>query len=59
MKLLIALLIALPIICIGGEAKLRYNPMTKQWSYEPSDAKVKYNPMNRKWEWATPDAKIK
>ena len=44
MKLLTALLIALPIASFAGESpKLRYNWVEKEWHYAPKDAKLKLN----------------
>ena len=58
-KLLIALLIALPITSIGGEAqKLKYNYMTKEWHYAPANAVVVRNYMTGKWEMASPNSTL-
>ena len=60
MKLLTALLIALPIMAIGGEnPKLRYNYIEKEWHYAPKDAKLKYNYKQDKYEFVAPNSKLK
>jgi hypothetical protein len=60
MKLLTALLIALPILAVGGESpKLRYNWVQKEWHYAPKDAKLKYNYMQDKYEFVAPNSKLK
>jgi hypothetical protein len=60
MKLLTALLIALPIMAIGGETpKLRYNWVEKEWHYAPKDAKLKYNYKQDKYEFVAPNSKLK
>jgi hypothetical protein len=59
-KLLTALLIALPILAVGGESpKLRYNWVQKEWHYAPSSAKLKYNYMEKKYEFVAPNSKLK
>ncbi len=58
--LLTALLIALPIMAIGGESpKLRYNYIEKEWHYAPKDAKLKYNYKQDKYEFVAPNSKLK
>lgn len=60
MKLLTALLIALPIASFAGESpKLRYNWVEKEWHYAPKDAKLKLNWMENKYEFVVPDSKLK
>lgn len=60
MKLLTALLIALPIASFAGEQpKLRYNWVEKEWHYAPKDAKLKYNWIEDKYEFVTPNSKLK
>jgi hypothetical protein len=60
MKLLTALLIALPIASFAGESpKLRYNWVQKEWHYAPSSAKLKYNYMEKKYEFVAPNSKLK
>ena len=58
--LLTALLIALPIIAVGGESpKLRYNYIQKEWHYAPASAKLKYNYIQDKYEFVAPNSKLK
>jgi len=60
MKLLTALLIALPIASFAGESpKLRYNWVQKEWHYAPQSAKLKYNWTNDKYEFVAPNSKLK
>ena len=59
MKLLTALLIALPIASFAGESpKLRYNWVEKEWHYAPKSATLKYNYMQKKYEFVAPNAKL-
>lgn len=60
MKLLIALLIALPIVSFAGEpAKLRYNWVEKKWNYAPKEAKLKLNWVENQYEFVLPNSKLK
>lgn len=60
MKLLTALLIALPIGSFAGESpKLRYNYIQKEWHYAPASAKLKYNWTADKYEFVAPNSKLK
>ena len=60
MKLLTALLIALPIASFAGEpAKLRYNWVEKKWNYAPKEAKLKLNWVENQYEFVLPDSKLK
>ena len=60
MKLLTALLIALPIVSFAGEpAKLRYNWVEKKWNYAPKEAKLKLNWVENQYEFVLPDSKLK
>ena len=59
-KLLTALLIALPILTVGGEpAKLRYNWIEGKWNYAPKEAKLKLNWVEKQYEFVLPDSKLK
>ena len=59
-KLLTTLLIALPIMAIGGESpKLRYNWVENKYNYAPQDAKLKYNWTADKYEFVAPNSKLK
>lgn len=58
--LLTALLIALPIMAIGGEPpKLRYNWVEDKYNYAPKEAKLKYNWTADKYEFVAPNSKLK
>jgi hypothetical protein len=60
MKLLTALLIALPIASFAGEsAKLRYNWVENKYNYAPASAKLKYNWTADKYEFVAPNSKLK
>jgi hypothetical protein len=60
MKLLIALLITLPIMAVGGESpKLRYNWVEGKYNYAPASAKLKYNWTADKYEFVAPNSKLK
>jgi hypothetical protein len=60
MKLLTALLIALPIVSFAGEpAKLRYNWVEKKWNYAPKEAKLKLNWVENQYEFVLPNSKLK
>jgi hypothetical protein len=60
MKLLTALLIALPIVCYGGEpVKLRYNWVEGKWNYAPKSAKLQLNWVENKYEFVVPNSKLK
>jgi hypothetical protein len=60
MKLLTALLIALPIVSFAGEsAKLRYNWVENKYNYAPASAKLKYNWTADKYEFVVPGSKLK
>ena len=60
MKLLIALLIALPIVSFAGESvKLRYNWVEGKYNYAPASAKLKYNWTADKYEFVVPGSKLK
>ena len=59
MRLLIALLIALPIISFAGEPKLRYNWVENKYNYAPKEAKLKYNWTADKYEFVAPNSKLK
>ena len=60
MKLLTALLIALPILAFGGEpTKLRYNWIEGKWNYAPKEAKLKLNWVEKQYEFVLPDSKLK
>lgn len=60
MKLLTAILIALPIASFAGESpKLRYNYIQKEWHYAPASAKLKYNWTADKYEFVAPNSKLK
>ena len=60
MKLLTALLIALPIISFAGEpAKLRYNWVEGKYNYAPASAKLTYNWTADKYEFVVPGSKLK
>ena len=59
-KLLTSLLIALPILAVGGEpAKLRYNWIEGKWNYAPKEAKLKLNWVEKQYEFVLPDSKLK
>ena len=59
-KLLTALLIALPILAVGGEpTKLRYNWIEGKWNYAPKEAKLKLNWVEKQYEFVLPDSKLK
>ena len=59
-KLLTTLLIALPIMAIGGESpKLRYNWVENKYNYAPKEAKLKYNWTADKYEFVMPGSKLK
>jgi hypothetical protein len=58
--LLTALLIALPILAVGGEpVKLRYNWVENKWNYAPKEAKLKYNWTADKYEFVVPNSELK
>ena len=58
--LLTALLIALPILAVGGESpKLRYNWVEKKWNYAPKEAKLKYNWTADQYEFVMPGSQLK
>jgi hypothetical protein len=58
--LLTALLIALPIMAVGGESpKLRYNWTVDKYNYAPASAKLKYNWTADKYEFVAPNSKLK
>lgn len=58
--LLTALLIALPIMVIGGESpKLRYNWVENKYNYAPASAKLQYNWTADKYEFVMPGSKLK
>lgn len=60
MKLLTALLIALPIASFAGESpKLRYNWVQDKYNYAPASAKLKYNWTADKYEFVAPNSKLK
>jgi hypothetical protein len=59
MKLLTALLIALPIASYADAPKLRYNWVEKEWHYAPNSAKLTYNYMQNKYEFVAPNSKLK
>jgi len=60
MKLLTALLIALPIASFAGESpKLRYNWVEGKYNYAPASAKLKYNWTANKYEFVAPNSKLK
>ena len=60
MKLLIALLIALPIASLAGELpKLRYNWVENKYNYAPKEAKLKYNWTADQYEFVMPNSKLK
>jgi hypothetical protein len=60
MKLLTALLIALPIVSFAGEpAKLRYNWVEKKWNYAPKEATLKLNWVENQYEFVLSDSKLK
>ena len=60
MKLLTALLIALPIASFAGESsKLRYNWVEKKWNYAPKEAKLKYNWTADQYEFVMPGSQLK
>jgi hypothetical protein len=60
MKLLTALLIALPIASFAGESpKLRYNWVEGKYNYAPASAKLKYNYIQDKYEFVAPNSKLK
>ena len=60
MKLLTALLIALPIASFAGEStKLRYNWIESKWNYAPKEAKLKLNWVEKQYEFVLPDLKLK
>jgi hypothetical protein len=60
MKLLAALLIALPIASFAGEpAKLRYNWVEGRWNYAPKEAKLKLNWIENQYEYVLPNSKLK
>jgi len=60
MKLFTALLIALPIMAIGGESpKLRYNWVEGKYNYAPKEAKLKFNWTADKYEFVVPNSKLK
>ena len=60
MKLLTALLIALPIASFAGESlKLRYNWTADKYNYAPIDVKLKYNWTADKYEFVAPNSKLK
>jgi hypothetical protein len=60
MKLLTALLIALPIASFADESpKLRYNWVENKYNYAPASAKLKYNWTADKYEFVAPNSKLK
>jgi hypothetical protein len=59
MKLLTALLIALPIVSFAGEPQLRYNWVENKYNYAPKEAKLKYNWTADKYEFVVPGSKLK
>jgi hypothetical protein len=60
MKILTALLIAFPIMAVGGESpKLRYNWVEDKYNYAPASAKLKYNWTADKYEFVAPNSKLK
>lgn len=60
MKLLTALLIALPIVSYADEpAKLRYNWVEKKWNYAPKSAKLQLNWVENQYEFVVPNSKLK
>jgi hypothetical protein len=60
MKLLTALLIALPITSFAGESpKLRYNWVENKYNYAPASAKLQYNWTADKYEFVVPGSKLK
>ena len=60
MRLLTALLIALPIVCHSGEpVKLCYNWVESKYNYAPASAKLKYNWTADKYEFVAPNSKLK
>lgn len=60
MKLLTALLIALPIASLAGESpKLRYNWIEGKWNYAPKSAKLQLNWVENQYEFVVPNSKLK
>jgi hypothetical protein len=60
MKLLTALLIALPIASFADESpKLRYNWVENKYNYAPASAKLQYNWTADKYEFVMPGSKLK
>jgi hypothetical protein len=59
MKLLTALLIALPIVSFAGEPQLRYNWVENKYNYAPKEAKLKYNWTADKYEFVVPGSRLK
>jgi hypothetical protein len=59
MKLLTALLIALPIVSFAGEPQLRYNWIENKYNFAPKEAKLKYNWTADKYEFVVPGSKLK
>jgi hypothetical protein len=60
MKLLTALLIALPIASFAGESpKLRYNWVEGKWNYAPKSAKLQLNWVENQYEFVVPNSKLK
>ena len=59
MKLLTALLIALPIASYAEAPKLRYNWVHDKYNYAPKDAKLKYNWIADQYEFVAPNSKLK
>lgn len=60
MKLLTALLIALPIASLAGESpKLRYNWIEGKYNYAPNSAKLQLNWIENKYEFVVPNSKLK
>jgi hypothetical protein len=59
MRLLTALLIALPIVSFAGEPQLRYNWVENKYNYAPKEAKLKYNWTADKYEFVVPGSRLK
>ena len=60
MKLLTALLIALPIASFAGESPtLRYNWIEGKWNYAPKSAKLQLNWVENQYEFVVPNSKLK
>lgn len=60
MKLLTALLIALPIASFAGEpAKLRYNWIEGKYNYAPKSAKLQLNWIENRYEFVVPNSQLK